>query len=679
MSKTINRLLYGKCRNHLQYGRIWRKIIYYRKNERLFFRMSKEKNGAGIAVKVHRGPTALKNTFGVLWMATSFFAVELFLRFFAGANGLGGLWMSLCWAVVFTALLLIFPRILCRILYGLAYFAAAAFAVGQAGTHKILGHMIWLSDVVHLSEGADYGGTITGGLDVTFWLLCALLIAAGVIGIIAAPKFKRSRWRWIICLLIAALGMTAKHYVLQDVLYYDKDDAKMVQYVTKFVPTKYNAGIYDTLYEPEPVFKICGYYQLLEQDVIRHHIKPLLPSYRAGLEAKKAAADEFYAERTEHSDNEMTGIFEGKNVIMVLMETMDDFLVSEEDTPTMCRMMREGINFTNFYTPIYSSIHTFNTEYCVNAGHFLPTSGKTVLYYSGNDFSQTLPSRLASLGYSAQAFHYNTSTFYNRGVMLPAIGFDAYNSYVELTGTDVNDTSMFDECFLFKNAYLREKFFPDTPFYNYVITRNAHTPFAYDDALSEWSLAKHPEYRGKYGREDLDVICCKVRLIDDLFAELIGQLEQTGHLDDTVIVAFGDHYAYPMNDQQLVFERSGVDNAYLAMKTPCFIWAKGMEPVEVSKTLNTADLVPTLVNLLGLDFEAYDYLGRDAFDPDYEGFVVFGDGAWLYKDVLFSGGTVTEELTEGAAAAVDIDKMQDFVTRYLKVNDAMLETDYYKK
>ena len=343
--------------------------------------------------------------------------------------------------------------------------------------------MIWVSDVVHLGEGAEYGGTIAEGLSAPFWVYTALLLIIGIVGIIAAPKFKRSRRRWIACLAIAALGMTAKHYVLQDCVSYDTDDPKMVYYVTKFSLTKYNYGIYTTLYEAEPVYRVCGYYQLVEQDIHRHHIDPLLPSYRAALEAKKQVADEFFDERGEHADNEMTGLFAGKNVVMVLMETMDDFLVNGEDTPTICRMMSEGINFTNFYTPIYSAIHTFNTEYCVHAGNFLPTSGKSVLYYSGNDFSQTMPSRFAALGYSTQTFHYNVASFYNRGAMLPAMGFDAYNCYADYVDGDVNDPQMYDECFMLKNAELREKFFPDTPFYNYIITRNAHTPFTYGDAM----------------------------------------------------------------------------------------------------------------------------------------------------------------------------------------------------
>ena len=638
--------------------------------------MSEKRSRAGVALK--EKPRPGKNILGVLWMAASFMAPELFMRHFIGANDLYGVWMSLCWAVVFTALLLVLPALLCRIFYGIAYFAAAAFAVGQTGCHTILGHMIWVSDVVHLGEGAEYGGTIAEGLNAPFWIGTALLVAIGIVGLIAAPKCKRSRWRWALCLLIAALGMTAKHYVLRDCLYYDENDAKTVMYVTRFVPTRYSAGIYNTLYEAEPVYRVCGYYQLVEQDILRHHIDPLLPSYRAALEAKKQVADEFFDERGEHADNEMTGLFAGKNVVMVLMETMDDFLVNEEDTPTICRLMSEGINFTSFYTPIYSSIHTFNTEYCVHAGHYLPTSGKSALYYSGNDFSQTMPSRFGALGYSTQTFHYNAPDFYNRGVMLPALGFEAYNCYADIAGVDINDPLMYDECYLFKNAELRDTFFPDGPFYNYIITRNAHTPFTYDDPFGAWSIAQHPEYKGKYGREDLDVISCKVRLIDDLLAELVEQLEQSGHLDDTVIVAFGDHYAYPMTDQQLVLDRSGVDNTYLAMKTPCFIWANGMEHMDVDKTLNTADLVPTLLNLFGME-DSYDYLGRDAFDPGYEGYVVFGDGAWLYNGVLFAGGTVLKELTPGAAARTDIEAMQDFVARYLKTNDAVLETDYYRR
>lgn len=58
-----------------------------------------------------------------------------------------------------------------------------------------------------------------------------------------------------------------------------------------------------------------------------------------------------------------------------------------------------------------------------------------------------------------------------------------------------------------------------------------------------------------------------------------------------------------------------------------------MPPMIISKTLNTSDLFPTLLNLLGIEPE-YPYLGSDAFDPNYVGYAFFSDGSWASEGVL---------------------------------------------
>ncbi len=619
-------------------------------------------------------PRAVREGLGVFWVFFSFCVIELYLRLFLDTPDLYGFWMSAMWALAGAAGILLFPRRFGQILYGVGYFVLAVFACAQVGCSKILGHMIWISDIVHAGEGADYTGTIFSGLNTAFWLASAALLAVGVIGILLMPRFRRRWYVPLACLAVMAGAMVAKHYILADCLAYE---AKDKYNATVFRQTINSYGIYSTFYDAQKVYTVCGYYQLLTQDIIRHHIQPMLPSYQAALAAKKAAADEWYASRGAHETNEMTGIFEGKNVVLVLLETMDDFLINEEDTPTICRLMEEGINFTNFYTPIYSSIHTFNSEFCANAGYFLPTSGRSSLGYSGNDFSQSLPSQFRALGYSANTFHYNSPVFYNRGVMLPAIGFENYVSYEDYVDS-ADDPALYDDCFMLKNETLREMMFGSEPFYDYIITRNAHTPYTYDDEFARYGLDIYPEYIGKYGNETLDVIECKARLVDDMFTMLLDTLEAYGHLEDTVIVAFTDHYAYPIADQAMVMELSGVDNTYLEMKTPCFIWSYGMEPVTVDKELNTADLVPTVLNLFGID-SGYDYVGRDAFDDDYPGYVVFSDGTWLSQGVLCSGGQVIEELWEGAADSIDLEAMEQTAASFIHTSDAMIETDYYKK
>src|SRR5699024_4832263 len=109
-------------------------------------------------------------------------------------------------------------------------------------------------------------------------------------------------------------------------------------------------GIYTTMYDAHKLYQICGVYQTTVKDIWEHNLFPLTPMYHSQIESRASEAETWFDERAPHQDNDMTGIFAGKNVVLVLMESMDDFLINETDTPTIARLMDEGINFTNFYT-----------------------------------------------------------------------------------------------------------------------------------------------------------------------------------------------------------------------------------------------------------------------------------------------------------------------------------------
>ena len=122
------------------------------------------------------------------------------------------------------------------------------------------------------------------------------------------------------------------------------------------------------------------------------------------------------------------------------------------------------------------------------------------------------------------------------------------------------------------------------------------------------------------------------------------------------------------------------DDALLLEKTPCFIWSADLQPMKVDKTLNTSDLLPTMLNLLGVD-SPYDYIGRDAFDPTYEGYALFSDGSWISGDIAYDAGTKRVlSITGGEAEASSetLDAMAQKVQQFVRINNLILDTDYYK-
>ena len=195
-------------------------------------------------------------------------------------------------------------------------------------------------------------------------------------------------------------------------------------------------------------------------------------------------------------------------------------------------------------------------------------------------------------------------------------------------------------------------------------------------------MKQYPEYRGKFGHQEVDCAMVKAKLVDDMFAQLLEELEAEGQLDDTVIVGITDHYTYGFDDVEKMMELSGVDEEFKLEKTPCFIWSADGPSLEVSKTLNTSDLLPTVLNLLGIQ-SPYNYLGRDAFDSRYIGYALFPDGSWIVNGTLWRPeyGDEMQLLTDDARPMTEQERQQidNYLLTYGQISNLLLTTDYYKK
>lgn len=581
------------------------------------------------------------------------------------------------WALLLSGLLGLLPAKASRVTFGIAYFAAALYAGIQTGYFLVFREMMWLSDFRYVSEGMDYASVLLS-FPIFWW---TGLLAMFMLGGLVIWKYPRWKWNWkwaAVAAVLAAASVAGTVCLPGAVFQHDRQ--------IKFAGSDYGRAqsaeaAYQNMFNAHRLYQVCGLYQTGAKDIAANILYPLTPGYaRAKAEAAEQI-DSYFAQRPAAQDNEMTGIFAGKNVVLVLMESMDDWAIGEH-TPTICRMMAEGINFTSFYTPPYGGVRTFNSEFCANTGTFLSSRGGYAFDYVTNSFRQSLAGRLTAQGYSALVYHYNDPSFYSRGVFSPAMGYGAYICYQDYV-TEGNERDLYDDQFLFNYEAVSNSFFREGPKLNFIITRSAHMSYVYNEVLSYWGLQKYPEYRGLTGDEEEDCMYLKARLVDDLFARLLEELEAHGELENTVIVAFTDHYTYAFEDQQIVLDRSGVDDALLVEKTPCFIWSADGPAVEVDKTLNTSDLLPTVLNLLGVD-SPYSYIGQDAFDPNYVGYALFPDGSWVTQGIAYNS---KNEKTMYLLDEKDVPPLTDdfrqqmaqLVNDFVRINNLILESDYYSK
>lgn len=617
-----------------------------------------------------------------LFLPLSFFLVEVFAFLFLSLNTeefrLAQLWplaFGALWAAVLSGFVRLFPAKAGRVVYGILYFVAAIYAAVQTGYFYLFSEMMWLSDFRYASEGSDYFSVLLS-YPIGWWLGLAALAVQGIVILVKFPRWKQ-KWSTGIAAAAVVIAASVGAACLPQVVFVQDGDIRYAS--SDYGRVQSAEAAYDNMFNAHRLYQVCGLYQTLEKDIYKNGIYPLTPSYAAAQKAGKAEINAYFAGRTVGGDNEMTGLLEGKNVVLVLMESMDDWMIGEY-TPTLERLMSEGISFTHFYTPGYGGIRTFNSEFCVNTGSFLSSQGGYAFDYITNTYRQSLASLLTQEGYSAKTFHYNDPSFYSRGVFSPAMGYSEYVCYGDYIGADEEDL-LYDDQLLFDNPGLNTEFFREgQPTLNFIITRSAHLSYKYNEVLSYWALKKYPEFRGLTGNEETDCAYLKAKLVDDLFARLLQELEDKGQLENTVIIGVTDHYTYGYKDEASLYALSGVDDALLLEKTPCFIWSADLQPMKVDKTLNTSDLLPTMLNLLGVD-SPYDYIGRDAFDPTYEGYALFSDGSWISGDIAYDAGTKRVlSITGGEAEARSetLDAMAQKVQQFVRINNLILDTDYYK-
>ncbi len=619
--------------------------------------------------------SAAKAIVRILLLTAAYFLVEALAALLLGAETLNGLLFGLLWALLLASVCLLLPRLGGRILFGITYYAAALWMLAQSAYYSVFGRMMWMTDVGYAGEGAPFFGDIIGKFPVLWWLAGVLLLALGVVVIWLFPKGK-SFLRRLPYLFFAALSIVTLAFFPELVFLRDNG---VWGTRSEYAQSSSWRATYNTMYDAKKVYNICGLYQLAARDLWVNNLYPLTPAYRQALQTQRQTLDAYFADRGGGGSNDMTGTFAGKNVVLVLMESMDDWMITPEDTPTIFRMMEEGISFTDFYTPGYGTARTINSEFCVNTGIYLPTNGGYVFDYVTNSFDQSIAGQMAAAGYSPEVFHYNEGSFYSRDVFEEAMGYNAYNSYAAYTQ---DKDALYDDCLLFDIPQLSDLFFREGRTLNTIITRSAHLSYKYNEVLSHYALKQYPQYRGLYGSEEEDCARVKAKLVDDMFARLLRELEARGQLENTVIIAVTDHYTYGYKNMEELYALSGTQDTLLLEKTPCFVWSADCQPMTVEKTLNTADFLPTMLNLLGID-SPYSYLGQDAFDPAYAGYALFPDGSWISGGVVCkstaSGYEILQNTNNISLSEAYLGKMHDKVLEFIRMSNLLLTSDYYQR
>ncbi len=403
--------------------------------------------------------------------------------------------------------------------------------------------------------------------------------------------------------------------------------------------------------------------------------------------AKLASLNE-YIQRVEPTrKNEYTGLFAGKNLILITAEAFSKEVIDPERTPMLYRLATRGIVFEDFYQPAWGG-STSTGEYSFLTG-LAPIDPMVMMASRSANMYFTMGNQLRRLGYSSFAYHDGSRTYYSRDLTLPNMGYDSFvgigNGMEKgLTGGlfPESDKEMMD--------YTVPIYIESQPFSVYYMTISGHASYAFKSDINDMSVKNQSVTEGLDYSEPVRAYLAANQELEYALESLVGQLEDAGIADDTVIALVPDHYPYGLLPSNAWGGQTGLlEELYGAEATTCrgrdhnaaIIWSACLEddaPITVSKPVSSIDILPTLSNLFGVEYDSRLLAGRDVFSGE-EGLVFWNDGCWLTEHGYYDTHQRAFTPTEGAEAADEeyITRVSATVADRLSLSRIIENEDYY--
>lgn len=398
---------------------------------------------------------------------------------------------------------------------------------------------------------------------------------------------------------------------------------------------------------------------------------------------------EFLMEAFSANNNEVnkyTGIFKNKNLIFVQLEGIDDWLLTEKDMPTLYGMLNNSFVFQNHYSYYNGGGSTFNSEFAVNTGFITPLSYTQNAYsFNKNSFPYSMANMFKNQDYVVNAFHMNSGEYYSRQTNYTNWGYDKYYGLLDIN--DYKDKSYTLDRELINDVTFQERMFPkDSKFVDYIITYSNHLPFTntkgvckllYDMEMDLDDTVDTGEESSSMFVQLTEEECIRKQAheTDYMMELLLKKLTELNLIDDTVIVVFTDHYLYTVEDKTILDKYKNTSNN-LINKTPFFIWQNNMKRTNIKEVTSQLNILPTTLNLFGINYNPNYYIGSDALSQNYKGIVFFSDYSWYDGNIYVENGVIANNKSSSQEY---LDEKNYYIHYLTKKNDLALKYNVFKK
>lgn len=385
---------------------------------------------------------------------------------------------------------------------------------------------------------------------------------------------------------------------------------------------------------------------------------------------------EYFKNESGTLQNEYTGIFEGKNLILFMAESFNEIAVREDITPTLYKLVNSGFKFNNFYTPTISS--TIGGEFQELTG-LVAASGFLSPWKSGeNYYPFGIATAFQNLGYNTYAYHNHTYTFQSRHKYLASLGFDNYlgcrnglEDRINCNQWPESDVEMIDTTF---DDYINS----EEPFMVYYVTVSGHGDYGFNYSAM---ARKHQDDVANlnYSEKPLSYLAAQIEL-NDALELLIARLDAAGKLEDTVIALVGDHNPYYLSlDEINEISSYQKDEVVERNRSNFILWNSEMDTVEVDKVGSQIDVLPTIYNLFKVQYDSRLIIGKDILSTE-PGLAIFGNSSWVSDKGTYYARTGEFVAKDGIDVSEDYIKyMNSVVANKITMSRYIMQNDYYRK
>lgn len=514
--------------------------------------------------------------------------------------------------------------------------------LSQTIHYKVLDSFYTFSDIFLAKEGSSYINYVIKFLDykIILFILLTTIICILNIYYINRTEFKfKYKNDIIIMLVICFVGFRLSGY------FWLQGDTQ----VGDFASFKYPKTVYDDYNNSTLVLKVSGLYEQFFRGIYVY----AKDSLNINRDEQIEIVDNYFKNiEDKNIKNEYTGKLKDKNVIFIMLESIDSFLINDTIMPNLNELKNNGLNFTRRYAPYFQNGQTINSEFASITGLFTTTTGKSIFSYN-NDYPYSIANVLKENGYTVNSMHMNNGVYYNRKVFHENLGFTNHYALKDMDSTidfesDSNILKYYD---LIKSS---DKFF------TFITTYSVHLPYVNNE------LCKRLETSDNLRGENSEITCLNTLAheTDKFIGGLVDKLKEDNLLDDTVLVLFADHNIYGYSNMD---ELKKIKNLENPLASPFIIYNKELEHKDIDNVSMTIDIVPTVLNLLGLGNQN-NYLGTDIFNENRVNLSYFLEQNW-YDGETYYDGKINNEYTNLINKKID---------NMIKVNDSIIKSNYYK-